>query len=98
MILVTGATGNVGSELVSALAARGEAVRALARDPDRATFPPAVQVVAGDLGAPGSLTAALAGRRVPSSSGPRRTTISLLGHDGISSRSTGRVCCAPRSS
>ena len=61
MILVTGATGNVGSELVRALAARGEAVRALARSPDRAAFPPAVQVVPGDLGAPASLTAALAG-------------------------------------
>ena len=61
MILVTGATGNVGSELVRVLAARGEAVRALTRDPDRATFPAEVQVTAGDLGAPESLTAALAG-------------------------------------
>jgi uncharacterized protein YbjT (DUF2867 family) len=60
MILVTGATGNVGGELVRALAARGEAVRALARNPDRATFPAAAQVTAGDLGAPRSLTAALA--------------------------------------
>jgi uncharacterized protein YbjT (DUF2867 family) len=61
MILVTGATGNVGGELVRALAARGEAVRALARNPDRVMFPAAVQVTAGDLGAPESLTAALAG-------------------------------------
>jgi uncharacterized protein YbjT (DUF2867 family) len=61
MILVTGATGNVGGELVRALAARGEAVRALARHPDRAAFPAAVDVTAGDLGAPESLTAALAG-------------------------------------
>jgi uncharacterized protein YbjT (DUF2867 family) len=61
MILVTGATGNVGSELVRTLAARGERVRALARSPDRAAFPPEVQVVAGDLGVPESLTAALAG-------------------------------------
>jgi uncharacterized protein YbjT (DUF2867 family) len=61
MILVTGATGNVGSELVRALAARGQAVRALARSPDRAAFPPGVQVVPGDLGVPESLTAALAG-------------------------------------
>ena len=34
MILVTGATGNVGSELTRALAARGESVRVLARNPD----------------------------------------------------------------
>jgi uncharacterized protein YbjT (DUF2867 family) len=61
MILVTGATGNVGSELVRALAARGEAVRALARSPDGAAFPPEVHVVPGDLGVPESLTAALAG-------------------------------------
>jgi uncharacterized protein YbjT (DUF2867 family) len=61
MILVTGATGNVGGELVRALAARGEAVRALARHRDRAAFPAAVEVTAGDLGAPESLTAALAG-------------------------------------
>jgi len=32
MILVTGATGNVGSELTCALAARGESVRVLARN------------------------------------------------------------------
>ena len=61
MILVTGATGNVGGELVRALAARGEAVRALARNPGRTAFPAAVKVTAGDLGAPESLTAALAG-------------------------------------
>ena len=33
MILVTGATGNVGRELVSALAARDVPVRALVRNP-----------------------------------------------------------------
>jgi uncharacterized protein YbjT (DUF2867 family) len=59
MILVTGATGNVGSELVRALAARGEAVRALARNPERAAFPRAVEVAPGDLESPGSLTVAL---------------------------------------
>ena len=63
MILVTGATGNVGCELVHVLAARGTAVRALARNPRRSTFPAAVQVAAGDLEAPDSLTTALAGIR-----------------------------------
>ena len=59
MILVTGATGNVGSELTRALAARGGAVRVLARTPDRASFPAGVQVVMGDLEDPGSLAPAL---------------------------------------
>jgi uncharacterized protein YbjT (DUF2867 family) len=61
MILVTGATGNVGGELTRALAARGEAVRVLARRPDRASFPDGVQVAPGDLEEPGSLAAALDG-------------------------------------
>jgi uncharacterized protein YbjT (DUF2867 family) len=41
MILVTGATGNVGSELVRALAAAGERVRALVRDDARGGALPA---------------------------------------------------------
>ncbi|MGW0202705.1 NmrA family NAD(P)-binding protein, partial [Nonomuraea sp. NPDC003201] len=41
MILVTGATGNVGSELVAALASAGRPVRALVRDPRRGPPPPA---------------------------------------------------------
>jgi uncharacterized protein YbjT (DUF2867 family) len=63
MILVTGATGNVGGELVQALAARGQGVRALARNPGRSVFPAGVHIAPGDLEAPGSLTAALAGVR-----------------------------------
>lgn len=63
MILVTGATGNVGGELVGALAARGEAVRAVARRPDAAALPAPVEVAAADLGAPASLGAALEGVR-----------------------------------
>lgn len=61
MILVTGATGNVGRELTRALAARGESVRVLARKPDQASFPPGVQVAMGDLEDPGSLAPALDG-------------------------------------
>jgi uncharacterized protein YbjT (DUF2867 family) len=53
MILVTGATGNVGSEVTCALAARGESVRVLARNPDQASFPASVQVAMGDLEDPG---------------------------------------------
>jgi uncharacterized protein YbjT (DUF2867 family) len=59
MILVTGATGNVGRELVHALARAGEPVRALVRRP---TDLPAERVV-GDLNHPESLGAALDGAR-----------------------------------
>ncbi|MFD3841716.1 NAD(P)H-binding protein [Streptomyces sp. NPDC058642] len=61
MILVTGATGTIGSELVRQLAARGEKVRALTRDPAKAQVPPGVEVVRGDYLDPGSLTGATAG-------------------------------------
>jgi uncharacterized protein YbjT (DUF2867 family) len=48
MILVTGATGNVGGELVAALTARGVDVRAVVRDASRAQLPGGVEVVRGD--------------------------------------------------
>src|SRR5689334_4679911 len=62
MILVTGATGNVGSELVRILAEAGEPVRGLVRDESRrARLPAGVDGVVGDLNAPGSLGPALEG-------------------------------------
>jgi uncharacterized protein YbjT (DUF2867 family) len=61
MILVTGATGNVGGEVVTALAARGAEVRAVVRDPSRARLPAGVDIVQGDLELPESLTPALDG-------------------------------------
>ncbi|SDV47256.1 SDR family oxidoreductase [Chitinasiproducens palmae] len=48
-ILVTGATGNVGSQVVAQLVKRGADVRALVRDPAKADFPAGVGVVQGDL-------------------------------------------------
>jgi uncharacterized protein YbjT (DUF2867 family) len=48
-ILVTGATGTVGRQVVEQLVKRGANVRALVRDPAKADFPKAVQVVQGDL-------------------------------------------------
>jgi uncharacterized protein YbjT (DUF2867 family) len=63
MILVTGATGNVGSEVVLALAAANEPVRALVRKREAASFPAAVESVEGDLDQPESLRAALEGVR-----------------------------------
>ncbi|MDZ5441934.1 NAD(P)H-binding protein [Micromonospora sp. 4G57] len=55
MILVTGATGTVGREVVSLLVARGERVRAVSRTPATAGLPAGVEVVAGDLAEPASL-------------------------------------------
>lgn len=47
MILVTGATGTIGSDVVRQLVARGEKVRALTRDPRKAHLPPGVEAVKG---------------------------------------------------
>jgi uncharacterized protein YbjT (DUF2867 family) len=64
MILVTGATGNVGAELVRALASAGEPVRALIRDETRrAALPAGVEGVVGDLNRPDTLEPALEGVR-----------------------------------
>ena len=48
-ILVTGATGTVGRNVVEQLAARGAPVRALVRTPEKAHFPAGVEVAQGDL-------------------------------------------------
>ncbi|MEV8596098.1 NAD(P)H-binding protein [Streptomyces sp. NPDC052012] len=58
---MTGATGNMGSELVSALAEAGEPVRALTSDPSAVTLPPGAETVGGDLNRPQPLTDALEG-------------------------------------
>jgi uncharacterized protein YbjT (DUF2867 family) len=47
-LLVTGATGTVGSLLVDELRNRGHRVRALARDPSRQLWPEGVEAVRGD--------------------------------------------------
>lgn len=51
-ILVTGATGNAGRQVVNELLALGQQVRAVTRDADRARFPAGVEVVEGDLTRP----------------------------------------------
>ncbi|GAA2415375.1 NAD(P)H-binding protein [Nonomuraea africana] len=60
-ILVTGATGTVGRHVVEQLVERGERVRALTRNPARASFPAGVEVVAGDLTVTSTLEDAFAG-------------------------------------
>ena len=63
MLLVTGATGNVGAEVVRALTDAGEQVRALTRSDTSSGLPAGVEAVAGDLNRPDSLAPALAGVR-----------------------------------
>ena len=62
-VLVTGATGKVGSRLTKRLAARGDHVRALVRDRKRATdvLGDGIELVEGDLLEPASLIAAVSG-------------------------------------
>ncbi|MFH0517217.1 SDR family oxidoreductase [Streptomyces sp. M41] len=60
-ILVSGATGTVGRQVVAELLARGHEVRALTRNAQKAAFPAGVEVVEGDLTEPDSLIPALEG-------------------------------------
>jgi len=64
MILITGATGLNGTELVRRLSARGTPVRALVRTMSRAeaiSLLPNVEIAEGDMARPETLTAALRG-------------------------------------
>ncbi|HTO40863.1 MAG TPA: NmrA/HSCARG family protein [Rhizomicrobium sp.] len=60
-ILVTGATGTVGRQVVEHLVKRGANVRALVRDPAKANLPVGVRVVQGDLLDVDSLRGAFSG-------------------------------------
>jgi uncharacterized protein YbjT (DUF2867 family) len=60
-ILVIGGTGTVGRQVLSQLVAMGAQVRALARNPGAARFPPRVDVVRGDLTLPETLDGCLDG-------------------------------------
>lgn len=92
MILITGATGHLGPTLVELLAARGERIRVLTRDPVRARrlFAKGVELVTGDVCNPSSLTPALAGVETvvsavtgfgPGGGGPR--AVDLQGNENL---------------
>ncbi|SNR24894.1 NAD(P)H-binding protein [Actinomadura mexicana] len=61
MILVTGATGNVGGQVIARLVERGIRARAVTRDPGSARLPEAAEVVRGDLADPEGLRPCLDG-------------------------------------
>jgi uncharacterized protein YbjT (DUF2867 family) len=62
MILVTGATGNVGGPVARQLHAQGHSVRALVRAPSRAAgLPAGIEIAVGDLDDPASVSKAVQG-------------------------------------
>lgn len=63
MILVTGATGTIGSQVVKLLREKGVELRAFVRDPNKASSirGPGVDIVQGDMGTPATLDAAMKG-------------------------------------
>ena len=63
MILVTGGTGGIGSELLRLLSQAGVGARALTRNPQKAQKLPGITWVAGDLARPETLTTAFEGAK-----------------------------------
>ena len=61
MILVTGATGTIGREVVAQLLAAGQKVRAMTRNPNKARLDARVDLVSGNFEDPDSLSAAVKG-------------------------------------
>lgn len=60
-ILIIGATGTIGRQVVSQLLSTDAQIRAMTRDPDAAGLPPGVEAVRGDLTDPASLEGCLDG-------------------------------------
>src|SRR5262249_21741776 len=61
MVLITGATGNVGREVVNLLLAEGVKVAAVSRNPETAMLPSEVRVTKGNPSEPQSIASALGG-------------------------------------
>ena len=82
-LLIVGATGPTGRELVNQAIAQGHEVTALVRDAAKAAFTPSVKTVVGDVLNPASLNAAVAGQEAvvntlgSAASGPFKETTLL---------------------
>ena len=63
MILVTGGTGAIGSELLRLLSQAGIPARALTRNLDKAQKLPGIEWVVGDLARPATLATSFAGAK-----------------------------------
>lgn len=61
LFLITRATGNVGRHIVDQLLQKGQQVRALTRNPDKADLPAEAEVVQGDLTRPETIRPVLEG-------------------------------------
>ncbi|MEU0806668.1 NAD(P)H-binding protein [Streptomyces sp. NPDC005970] len=87
MILVTGATGNIGSALLKELRASGAGpLRGLTRDAARAGFPAGVEAVEGDFARAATLKPALHGVRslfLPSRMGPDADILDVARQAGV---------------
>jgi uncharacterized protein YbjT (DUF2867 family) len=96
MILVTGATGTTGSQVVRALLEQRQDVRAFVRDPDRARnlFGETVEPAVGDFAEPRSLRAALAGTDtmfLSCSDDPRRVEWEIAAIDAAAEAGVRRI-------
>lgn len=60
-ILIIGATGNIGLQVISQLSPEYGRIRALARSPEAAQWPPHIEVMRGDLTIPDTLDGCLTG-------------------------------------
>ncbi|MFI1753412.1 NAD(P)H-binding protein [Streptomyces sp. NPDC020571] len=92
MILVTGATGTIGTEVVRILAERGERVRAMTRKPEGVSLP--AEVIRGDFDDRDSLNNAVAGANAVfllDAPGPWIERHDLAVLDAVRSHGIGRV-------
>src|SRR5919201_609118 len=96
MILVTGATGNAGSQVVQGLRARGVSVRAFVRDAEKARrlFDDEVELAVGDFADRSSLRSALDGVEamlLSCADDPRRVEWETSAIDAAASAGVGRI-------
>ncbi len=90
MILVTGATGNIGSEVLRQLVQGGHRVRVLARDPAKvAPLGAAGEVVRGDLTSPASLEGCFVGVRKALLMAPAHELPTVAEHFAASAKRAG---------